>query len=155
VPIPSRVRVSKTNVPGRSAMPGPSPFDRPTVGVFQRSFAGRSTGPLGCLLAILLCPVGLVIAIVTLLVSLFVPRRRVAFAPSTPVEAAREEALRRLVRAFASDDSFTAEDARQAGTLVAGGATVDDLLADALDRRWIEVKGERLVVTRRGREATT
>ena len=134
-------------------MPGPSPFDRPTVRVFQRSFGGRSVGPLGCLLAIVLCPVGLALAIVTLVVSLFAPRRRrVAFAPSTPAGAAREEALRRLVRAFAQDDSFSADEARQAGTLVAGGATVDDLLADALERRWVEVKGDRLAVTRRGRE---
>ena len=135
-------------------MPGPLPFDRPSARVFQRSFAARSTGPFGCLLALLLCPIGLVIGVVTLLVSLFVPRRRAAFAPSTPAEAAREEALRRLVRAFASDDSFTAEEARQAGTLVSGGATVDDLLADALARRWIEVRGERLAVTPRGRDET-
>lgn len=122
--------------------------------MFQRSFAGRSPGLLGCLLAIVLCPIGLAIGIVTLVLSLFLPRRRVAFAPSSPAEAAREEALRRLVRAFADDESFTADEARQAGTLVAGGATVDDLVADGIRRRWIELKGERLVVTRRGRDET-
>jgi hypothetical protein len=122
--------------------------------VFQRSLGGRSVGPLGCLLALVLCPIGLAIGLVTLVLSLFVPRRRVAYAPSSPAEAAREEALRRLVRAFASDDSFTADEARQAGTLVAGGATVDDLLADAVQRRWIEVRGGRLAVTGRGREET-
>lgn len=135
-------------------MPGPSPFDRPNVRVFHRSFAGRGPGPLGCLLAIVLCPIGIVIGVVTLVVSLFLPRRRVAFAPSSPAEAAREEALRRLVRAFASDESFTADEARQAGTLVAGGATVDDLLADGIRRRWIEVRGDRLAVTQRGRDET-
>jgi len=122
--------------------------------VFQRSFGGRSVGPLGCLLAIVLCPIGLAIGLVTLVLSLFAPRRRRAYAPSSPAAAAREEALRRLVRAFASDESFTADEARQAGTLVSGGATVDDLLADALERRWIEVKGERLAVTPRGRDET-
>jgi hypothetical protein len=122
--------------------------------VFQRSFGGRSVGPLGCLLAIVLCPVGLVLGLVTLVLSLFAPRRaRRAFVPATPAEAAREEALRRLVRAFAGDESFSAEEARQAGTLVAGGATVDELIADGMERRWIALKGERLVVTPRGRDA--
>ena len=124
------------------------------VRVFQRSFSGRSPGLLGCLLAIVLCPIGLAIGIVTLVLSLFVPRRRVAFAPASAADAPREEALRRLVRAFANDESFTADEARQAGTLVAGGATVDDLLADGIRRRWIELSGERLKVTQRGRDET-
>jgi hypothetical protein len=139
-------------VRGHSDMPGPSPFQRPNVRVFQRSFSGRGPGLLGCLLAMVLCPIGLVIGLVTLVISLFVPRRRDAYVPATPGEAAREDALRRLVRAFAGDASFTADEARQAGTLVAGGATVDDLLADALQRRWIEVRGDRLAVTQRGRD---
>ncbi len=122
--------------------------------MFHRSFTGRSPGLLGCLLAIVLCPIGLAIGIVTLVLSLFLPRRRVAFAPAAPADAAREEALRRLVRAFAGDESFTADEARQAGTLVAGGATVDDLLADGIRRRWIEVRGDRLSVTPRGRDET-
>ena len=74
----------------------------------------------------------------------------------SPEGAAREQALRRLVEAMARDATFTAEEARQAGTLaLPGGATVDDLLADALERRWIEVRGERLAVTQRGREETS
>jgi hypothetical protein len=134
-----------------------SPFDRPAFRVFQRSFTGRAPGPLGCLAALVLCPIGIVIALVMFVVSLLgIGRRRgaAAFRPSTPEAAAREEALRRLVRAMALDDTFSADDARQAGTLAAGGATVDDLIAEALERRWIEVRGDRLAVTRRGREAT-
>lgn len=138
-------------------MSDPFPSDRPAFRVFQRSFAGRAPGPLGCLAALVLCPIGIAIALVMFVVSLLgIGRRRrtAAWRPSTPEAAAREEALRRLVRAMALDDTFSAEEARQAGTLAAGGATVDDLIAEALDRRWIEVRGERLAVTRRGREET-
>jgi len=138
------------------------PFERPDVRVFQRSFVSRAPGPLGCLAALILLPIvfvfGLLVAGVATIVRLFTfgGRRRSAsaFRPATPESAAREEALRRLVRAMALDDTFTADDARQAGTLVAGGATVDDLLADGVDRGLIEVRGDRLSVTRRGREET-
>jgi hypothetical protein len=137
-----------------------SPFDRPDVRVFHRSFTSRAPGPLGCLAALILLPVvvlfGLLVGGVATIARLFTfgGRRRgaAAFRPATPEAAAREEALRRLVRAMALDDTFTADDARQAGTLVAGGATVDDLLADGVERGLIEVRGGRLAVTRRGRE---
>jgi hypothetical protein len=118
--------------------------------------AARVSGPLGCLMTLVLCPIGLVLGLVMIVVSMLPWRRRraAAFRAATPESAAREQALRRLVRAMALDETFTADDARQAGTLTAGGATVDDLVADALERRWIEVRGERLAVTRRGREET-
>ncbi len=139
-------------------MTDPSPFGRPQFRGFQRSFVGRAPGPLGCLVALVACPIGIVIALVMFVVSLFGTGRRrgaaSAWRPATPEAAAREEALRRLVRAMALDDTFSADDARQAGTLATGGATVDDLIAEALERRWIEVRGERLAVTRRGREET-
>ena len=125
---------------------------------FQRSFVGRAPGPVGCLAMLVLCPIGLAIGVVMLIVSIFrLARRRPAqaFARRTPAGGAREVALRRLVSAFATDESFSADEARQAGTLVAGGATVDDLLADALERGWVEVRGERLAVTRRGRDETS
>ena len=138
-------------------MPEPLPFDRPSFRAFRSSYAGRLSGPLGCLATIVLCPIGLVVALVMIVVSMLPFRRRrraAAFRAASPESSAREQALRRLVQAMALDDTFTADDARQAGTLTAGGATVDDLIADALERRWIEVRGERLAVTRRGREET-
>jgi hypothetical protein len=133
------------------------PHDAAGFRTFHRAFVGRLPGPIGCLVLLVLLPVllvlGLVVGLVMLTASLLTGgRRRAAAPPSSPEAAAREEALRRLVRAMALDATFTADDARQAGTLVAGGATVDDLLADGLARRWIEVRGERLAVTRRGRE---
>jgi len=130
-----------------------SPFDRTSFRAFQRGYAGRVSGPLGCLMTLVLCPIGLVMILVSMLPSRR-RRRAAAFRAASPEGSAREQALRRLVRAMALDDTFTAEEARQAGTLTAGGATVDDLIADALDRRWIEVRGERLAVTHRGREET-
>jgi hypothetical protein len=140
-----------------------SPFERPDVRVFQRSFVSRAPGPLGCLAALILLPIvvvfGLLVGGVVTIVRLLGfggagGRRAAAFRSTSPESAAREEALRRLVRAMALDDTFTADDARQAGTLVAGGASVDDLLADGVDRGLIEVRGGRLAVTRRGREET-
>jgi hypothetical protein len=132
-----------------------SPFERPGVHVFQRSFVGRAPGPLGCLAALVLCPIGIVVGLVAVAWSLLpIGRRRVAspFRVASPESAAREEALRRLVRAMALDDTFTADEARQAGTLVQGGATVDELVAEGIDRGWIERRGDRLGVTRRGRD---
>jgi hypothetical protein len=138
-----------------------TPFDRSRVHVFQRSFVGRAPGPLGCLAALLLLPVvlvvGLLVAGVATVFSLLPFGRRrpsAAFRPTSPESAARDEALRRFVRAMALDDTFTADEARQAGTLVQGGASVDDLVAEGIARRWIETRGERLAVTRRGREET-
>ncbi len=133
------------------------PFERPGVRVFHRSFVGRAPGPLGCLAALVLCPIGIVVGLVAVVWSLLpFGRRRVApaFRAAAPEAGAREEALRRLVRAMALDDTFTPDEARQAGTLVQGGATVDELVAEGLDRGWIERRGERLGVTRRGREET-
>jgi hypothetical protein len=132
-----------------------SPFDRTSFRAFQRGYAGRLSGPLGCLLTLVLCPIGLVLGLAMIVASMlpFGRRRRAAaFRAASPESAAREQALRRLVQAMALDETFTADEARQAGTLTVGGATVDDLIADALDRRWIEVRGERLAVTHRGRE---
>ena len=124
---------------------------------FRFARAGRVSGPLGCLMTLVLCPIGLVIGLVMIVVSMLPFRRRrraEAFRAASPESSAREQALRRLVQAMALDDTFSADDARQAGTLTAGGATVDDLIVDAMERRWIEVRGERLAVTRRGREET-
>ena len=136
-----------------------SPFERPRVQMFQRTFVGRAPGPFGCLAALILLPLVVVfgllvggVATIVRLLSFGGRGRSATFRPTTPESSAREEALRRLVRAMALDDTFTADEARQAGTTVAGGATVDDLLAEAVERRWIEVRGDRLAVTRRGRD---
>jgi hypothetical protein len=137
------------------------PSERPRVQVFRRSFVSRSPGPFGCLAAAILLPLvvvfGLVVGGVMTIARLFWPGRRSprasTFRPTSPESAAREEALVRLVRAMALDDTFTADEARQAGTLVQGGATVDDLVAEGVERGWIEERGGRLAVTRRGREA--
>lgn len=139
------------------------PFDGPTYGRFHGTWLGRVQGPFGCLVALVLCPIGLaigaVVALSLAITTAFGLRRRTRAtwrAAVSPEGAAREQALRRLVEAMALDETFTAEEARQAGTLaLPGGATVDDLLADALERRWIEVRGERLAVTQRGREETS
>jgi len=134
-----------------------TPPNGPQFRVFQRSFVSRGPGPLGCLLALVLCPIGIVVGLVALIWALLpFGKRRVAstFRAASPESAARDEALRRFVRAMALDDTFSLDDARQAGTLVQGGATVDDLVAEGLDRGWIERRGERLGVTRRGREET-
>jgi hypothetical protein len=130
------------------------PFDRGSFRVLHGNWFGRVPGPLGCLLAIVLCPIGIVLALVMSILWLFgVGRGRLggSVRRSTPEQRAREQATRRLVEAMALDETFTAEEARQAGVPLAGGATVDDLLADALERRWIEVRGDRLAVTKRGR----
>src|SRR5262245_21067587 len=136
-------------------MADPLPHDTPSIRGFHRAYVARLPGPVGCLLALVLFPIALLAGLVLLVVSLLpFPRRRARTwtpAPS-PRDASRDAALRRLVQAMAMDSSFTAEDARQAGTLAAGGATVDELLADARERRWIEVaEGGRFAVTERGR----
>jgi hypothetical protein len=137
-------------------VPGRLPFDRPGYRVFQRSYAARLPGPLSCLVALLLFPIGLAIGLVMIVASLFrasapAPVRRAEPAGAAP--GAREQALARLVRVLSMDETFTADDARQAGTLAAGGATVDDLLEDAVRLGWIERRGERLAVTPAGRRA--
>jgi hypothetical protein len=133
-------------------------FGQPPFGSFPRSFVGRLPRPVGCLLALLLCPVLVVAALVTLVLLLFPWGRRrfarfVTPGMASPRPSPREEALLRLVRSFADEESFTAEEARQSGLPVEAGVSVDDLLADALERRWIAVRGERLAVTERGRRA--
>jgi hypothetical protein len=133
----------------------PRRFDPSYFRVYGARSGWAARGPLGCLVALVLCPVGLVVGLVALVWALlpFGKRRRVWTQPRrhTPEEAAKEQALRRLVEAMSLDETFTAEEARQAGTLVAGGATVDDLLAEAIERGWVEVRGDRLAVTAKGK----
>ncbi len=130
--------------------------DGTTFRTFRFARASRVPGPIGCLILLVACPVGVVLAIVALLASLWPfgrRRERVAPSPFAPAgDSGRDAAVRRLVRAMALDETFTLDEARQAGTLASGGATVDELLEDARARRWVETRPDgRLAVTERGR----
>src|SRR5207249_1163925 len=137
-----------------------SPFQRLPGGSssfrsFHRAYATRLPGPLGCLLMLVVCPIGLLVGAVMFVAALLPARRRAVGTVSAAGRApdAREAALLRFIEVMALDETFTLEEARQSGTLATSGATVDELLAMARERGWVEARpGERLTVTARGRE---
>ncbi len=131
------------------------PYDRAGFRVFQRAFTSRIPAPVGCLLVLVLLPIVLVFLLVVVVMSLFRGRSSSQKSTTWPMPRAQtdhETALCMLVRALALDESFSLDDARQAGTLATAGVTVDDLLRDARRRDWVEVRGDRFAVTPRGRE---
>lgn len=122
--------------PGRIPhAPSASPF-----AAAWNDFRGILRGPLGCLAALLCLPFALLALLVMFCVALW-RGRRVRSALREQVAAAHATgdavATADYVRMFASDATFTREEALHAAVPVAGGRTAAELLEDALRRGWI------------------
>ncbi len=152
--------------------PGPQGFD-----AFERGFAGvrrKILGPFGCLFALLACTCLIVLLPFVLILLLWKGRRlrevwrmqsaaeRTAPAASPPAgggiggafgDAADARASAMFVRAMSIDETFTRDDARQAGVAAGARRTSDEVLDDAVRRGWVEERGGgRFAVTSRGRD---
>ncbi len=120
---------------------------------------------LGCLVALVAMPLALLAGVLAGLGALLSPRRRgaapqgPAFGPTgrRPVGArtaslgATGIALCSLVEKMSLDDEFGLEDAQTAGIPVDTDASIEALLVDAVERGWIDRRGDRFAVTPRGR----
>ena len=133
--------------------PGQIPHER-TASPFETAwneFRGMIRGPLGCLAAILCLPFALLFLLVMIGVALWRGRKvrsalrdRAAGAPAPGDAVATAD----YVRMFASDKTFTRDEAMQAAVPVEGGRTALELLDDALRRGWIvECDGDGEVLT--------
>ena len=122
----------------------------------QRWFVQRLPWPVGVLLVLVLLPVALLFLGAVAVSALFgsVGRARRSF-DAPPRDPARETALCSLVRGLALDPTFTRDEALAtpviAGAGVGGGPAADDLLREAIERGWVEARGDRFTVTAEGR----
>jgi len=118
------------------------------AGAGWRSFRGSLSGPLGCLATILCLPFALVGFLVLMVVAAWKARgirKQVEAQVAAARGAADDEPVLRLVRAMALDDSFTREEALQAGVAASAGRSPADLLDEAIRRGWIvDLGGGRL-----------
>jgi len=121
---------------------------------------------LGCLVALVAMPLALLAGVLAGLGALLSPRRRGA-APQGPAFGSTGRrsvgaraagglgatgiALCSLVEKMSLDAEFGLEDAQTAGIPVDTDASIEALLVDAVERGWIDRRGDRFAVTPRGR----
>jgi hypothetical protein len=137
--------------------PGRIPHQGPTSPAEAAWFEFRRvlSGPLGCLVALLCLPFALIALVVMFGVALWKGRKlRQAIQGQMAAERTTGDGLpvAHYVRMFAADPSFSRDEATQAAVPASAGKTAQELLDEAMRRGWIEVTGDRLVVTDRGRE---
>lgn len=113
------------------------------------------SGPVGCILTLVLLPFVL-LGIVVLLVVTFWKARRIRRAMAGRVAEVRDAAqttpVAQFVQMFAADESFTRAEASQAAVPAAAGRTAAELLAEAERLGWIASRGgDLLAVTDEGR----
>jgi hypothetical protein len=120
-------------------------------------FRRWARGPVGCLFSILCLPFALLALAAMFAVALWKTwrlRRDLLRVMAAAEDAAEAEPVLRLVRAMAIDESFTREEAAQAGVAASAGRSPADLLDEAVRRGWVETRPDgRMAVTERGRAA--
>lgn len=136
-------------------------MDEAKVQQAVRAWRGRFRGPFGCLLILVLCILSIPILIVVSILAIW-KREQIKRVFRAQVEAERTAVEARpaamLVRAMAVDETFTRDEALQAGVPAAAGMTSADVFDDARRRGWIDrvrsgPSGEIFAVTASGREA--
>jgi hypothetical protein len=129
-------------------LPGEGPGGGSAVDEAWRTLRARLSGPLGCLAMLLCFPFALVAFLVVLATAAWRTRglrRQFREQVAAQRTAAEDEPVLRLVRAMALDESFTREEALQAGVSAASGRTPADLLDEAIRRGWVvDLGGGRL-----------
>lgn len=115
--------------------PGTSAFDSA-----WRTWRTHLSGPLGCLAMLLCLPFAVVGFLVVLVVAAWKARglrREIERQVAAQRGAADDEPVLRLVRAMALDESFTREEALQAGVAASAGRSPAELLDEAIRRGFI------------------
>lgn len=124
-----------------------------------RAWRGKLRGPLGCLFGLLACILLIPVLIVVAILAIW-KREQIKRVFRTQIDAERTASEARpaamLVRAMSLDDSFTREEALQAGVPLSAGMTPADVFDDARRRGWIDrvrtgPSGEVFAVTESGR----